>query len=77
MINGEQILWRAVILRALRDSTNKKLSKEERIEAQQWLNNGGLDFKSVCRFADVNSDLLREKFLKSRLTKKGGENGIV
>jgi hypothetical protein len=70
MINAEKFLWRAVIARALKDSRNKKISKEERIEARHWLENRNSDFELVCSLADVDSAAVMEKFRKNRLAKK-------
>jgi hypothetical protein len=64
MINGEQVLWRAVIVRALKDAKSKKLPRKNRIKARKWFCEKNADFEYVCFLANVDADALREKFLK-------------
>jgi hypothetical protein len=65
MINGEQVLWRAVIVRALKDAKSK-LPKKNRIKAHQWLCEKNADFEYVCSLANVDADAIREKFLRMK-----------
>jgi hypothetical protein len=66
MINGEQVLWRAVIVRALKDAKSKKLPRRKRIKARKWFYEKSADFEHVCSLANVDADAVRKKFLKMK-----------
>jgi thiamine monophosphate kinase len=68
--DGEIKMWRAVVDRAIADTTDKKLQIRERIEALDWICNGGLDFQLVCDFANVSPNSVRKKWLKRLIRKQ-------
>jgi hypothetical protein len=66
MINGEQVLWRAVIVRALKDAKSTKLPRKKRMKACKWFYEKNADFEHVCSLANVDVDAVRKKFLKMK-----------
>jgi hypothetical protein len=52
---GERALWRAVLLRALRDA------KYGRKKARRWLHRDNPDFRRVCELAGIDIDALTKK----------------
>jgi hypothetical protein len=66
MINGEQMLWRAVIIQALKDAKNTKLSKKKRQKIRRWFCEKNADFECVCFLANVDEDAVMEKFLRTK-----------
>jgi hypothetical protein len=64
MINGEQMLWRAVVIQALKDAKNSKFSKNKRMKIHRWFHEEKLDFECVCFWADVDANAVRKKFLR-------------
>jgi hypothetical protein len=66
MINGEQMLWRSVIIQALRGVKNTDLSKKKRLKICKWFCEENIDFEYVCFLADVDADAVREKFLRMK-----------
>jgi hypothetical protein len=67
--DGEIKMWRAVIDRSIADVTDKKLQIQERIEALNWICDGGLDFEIVCDFANVSPHFVRRKLLEKKIRK--------
>ena len=70
MIDGEKELWRAIVLQALRDISDRTISAKERRKARKWFCTPSPYFFVVCDFADVNPDKIRkmalEKIKKSK-----------
>jgi hypothetical protein len=66
MISGEQMLWRSVIIQALKDAKNTKLSKSKRMKVCKWFLEKNADFKYVCFLANVDEDAVRRKFLRTK-----------
>ena len=66
MINGEVMLWRAVIIQALSDA-RKRQNPAEQERAAFWLLAGGKDFQQVCEFADLDPDAVRDYAIKKIL----------
>jgi hypothetical protein len=69
MISGERALWRSVIIQALRDATNKRLRKE-RADARKWFRGESLNFELICHLADLDSEAVRQQFLRRMKMKK-------
>ena len=65
----EQTLWQEVLLRAARDATAPRPSRE-RDQAQQWFQEGGRDFRLVCSLAGLDPDGVRECYLSGRLDRE-------
>jgi hypothetical protein len=74
MIRGELALWRAAIIQALNDATNKGLSREERMEARAWFRKKSLDFELVCHLAGLDSEAVRRQFLRRKKRNQKGKN---
>jgi hypothetical protein len=66
MISGEQMLWRSVIIQAFKDAKNHQLSKKKRMKVRKWFCEKNADFEYVCFLASVDSDAVREKFLRTK-----------
>lgn len=62
--NGEQSLWRAVILQAfvdLKNNSKKKIANTYRVKATLWFNKRNPEFIKACHFANFNPDYVLEK----------------
>ncbi|MDR1561300.1 MAG: hypothetical protein LBS23_03020 [Holosporaceae bacterium] len=68
MIDEERTLWRSVIVQALKDAKNTKLSKKERREVLEWFSEENVYFEYVCFLANVDANAVMERFL--RMVKK-------
>jgi hypothetical protein len=66
---GEEKMWRAVLEQAFKDVTDRRLPRQDRIEALRWLRNEGLDFQIVCDLADVPPDAVRKKLGRKKVRK--------
>jgi hypothetical protein len=69
MYKGEKKMWQAVIKQAISDSMDKNLSKTEKTEAANWLFFGGIDFQTVCDFANVAPNAARKEWLRRKIRK--------
>jgi hypothetical protein len=66
--DGEQALWRAVIMQAMVDATTSTCKPElvyHKIEAIKWLTENGDDFVDVCERAAMDLDLVRVRAKKA------------
>ncbi len=64
VIRMERAIWRAVITQAftdLRSNAKKPMIKKAKIEAIEWIFNGGEDFDAVCLNAGYEPEIVREK----------------
>lgn len=62
--NGEQSLWRAVILQAfvdLKNNSKKKIANTYRIKATLWFNKKNQNFIKACHFANFDPEYVLEK----------------
>lgn len=71
-MSAEQILWQAVVLKALEDALNDGLAsspddRRARDDAQRWLEGGGRDFHRVCALAGWDSDFIRDAYRGGRI----------
>jgi len=57
-------LWREVIMQAMRDAcgvyvgSRKPTAKHVKNEAQRWLLSNSRDFRQVCEFAQISSEVV-------------------
>ena len=61
-------LFRAIITRAIEDAMYNGLHKYKIIdkrEAISWLTSNSNDFKSICNYADIDSEYALTKFTKA------------
>ena len=69
MIQSPELkLFRAVIVRAIEDAMYNGLWKYKIIdkrEAISWLTSNSNDFKSICSYADIDSEYALTKFAKA------------
>jgi hypothetical protein len=70
MINGEQMLWRSVIIQALKDAKDTKLSKKKRRKVWKWFCEENDDFDHVCFLANVDANAVKEKFIENEKVRK-------
>lgn len=80
-IPPQQLLWQAVVLRALYDATNDHptgykrkhapgSSREEtryRLQAIAWITEGGDDFRAVCTLAGLDPDFIQDAFMAGKI----------
>jgi hypothetical protein len=66
MYEAEKKMWRAVIDRALSDAVMKGINMRDKKRACRWLFNDDPDFEIVCGLADIEPDVVRRNFFKSR-----------
>jgi thiamine monophosphate kinase len=68
--DAAQLLWRAVIRRALVDAaytgSHPELARDK-ASARNWLLNGGPDFEIACMFAGFDPEVLRERFRAKKI----------
>ena len=64
MVDGEIALWRAVVLQAMRDISDKSLSAKVRGKARKWFCTRSLDFLTVCDLADVDPHDVKKEVLE-------------
>lgn len=66
---GEQALWRSVVLKALMDATMPGFAGESqerffaRTEADAWIRAASRDFMEVCCLAGLDGDMVRSKYV--------------
>jgi hypothetical protein len=69
-MNNEDMLWAAVILQAFNDATwpmtakhpgSSGLTERERSQAREWLLSSGNDFASICLWAGLEAECVRQK----------------
>ena len=68
ILSPELKLFRAVITRAIEDAMYNGLDKYKIIDkrgAISWLTSNSNDFKTICNFADINSEYASVKFAKA------------
>ena len=68
MKSPELRLFRAIITQAIEDAMYEGLHKYKIIdkrEAIAWLTSNSNDFKTICHFADINSEYASMKFAKA------------
>ena len=69
MTNSPELkLFRSIITQAIEDAMYDGLDKYKIIdkrEAISWLTSNTNDFKTICNFADINSDYASMKFAKA------------
>lgn len=58
MVNGDLMLWRSVLIQAIKDATSKR-NPNERWEAIAWFLRGGKDFRLVCELAELEPNSVR------------------
>ncbi len=67
-VHHEQSMWRAVIVQALMDASSSSQKSEAltwKREAEIWLRGNSPDFHTVCFYADLDPDFVREVAAKS------------
>ena len=68
MRSPELRLFRSIITQAIEDAMYEGLHKYKIIdkrEAIAWLTSNSNDFKTICHFADINSEYASMKFAKA------------
>ena len=68
MKSPELRLFRSIITQAIEDAMYEGLHKYKIIdkrEAVAWLTGNSNDFKTICHFADINSEYASMKFAKA------------
>ena len=76
MIDGEKELWRAIILQAMRDISDRTISARERRKARNWFCTPPPFFFVVCDMADVDPckvikkalEIIEMKKMKTKMT---------
>lgn len=67
--SSEQRMWQQVVLVALTDATRPALppglrsGTDPQAEADQWLRDGGKEFRLVCDLAGLDPDFVRHRYL--------------
>ena len=56
MVNGDLMLWRSVLIQAIKDATSKR-NPNERWKAIAWFLRGGKDL--VCELAELEPNSVR------------------
>ena len=63
MVNGDLMLWRSVLIQAIKDATSKR-NPSEKLEAIDWFLRGGKDFRLVCELAELEPSCVRNLVCK-------------
>ena len=63
MVNGDLMLWRSVLIQAIKDATSKRNPKEK-WKAIDWFLRGGKDFRLVCELAELEPSSVRNLVCK-------------
>ena len=63
MVNGDLMLWRSVLIQAIKDATSKRNPKEK-WKAIDWFLQGGKDFRLVCELAELEPNNVRNLVCK-------------
>ena len=67
----EQKLWQSVVVKAALDATaNYPASSEDHLaqkQADEWLREGGADFKEVCNLAGLDPDFIQQAYIGGRI----------
>ena len=58
MVNGDLMLWRSVLIQAIKDATSKR-NPNEKWEAIAWFMRGDKDFRLVCELAELEPNSVR------------------
>lgn len=67
-VHQEQAMWRAVIVQALMDAASTSQKAEALVwkrEAEIWLRGNSNDFHTVCFYANMDPDFVREVAAKA------------
>jgi hypothetical protein len=68
MYSGEKKLWKAVVMQAMQDATDKKLNRIERRKAINWIRKDSLDFFTVCDLAMLEPTAVRKGLGKKKFS---------
>lgn len=63
MVNGDLMLWRSVLIQAIKDAISKR-NPSEKLKAIDWFLRGGKDFRLVCELAELEPSSVRNLVCK-------------
>lgn len=69
--SGELTLWQTVVFLAVKDALEGKGQDRpdlDRSRADQWIRDGGKDFRLVCTLAGIEAEFLRKSYLQGKIS---------